>query len=298
MLNTCTFLIDDLRSLNSDGSTLKECVFACIIKDGSYFEKNKINAFYDLNTSENASLFSFYFDLRTHNDCSVFVEWIMKNDQILLRYFFHPNYKINGNAPLLFANAAMKENKNLINGIAYLNEKAIEQGYDGICCKWLSENTSENKQDVNQILTIDKSGKTITMLYHKQLLEDHYVSRYIGLHSVDFEKDLNDLKSAEDMLKHQHPSIYHLLKTNHGLKYQTLALAEEIKNITLQLQNQKIYLQLIREQDEANKINEFYHNEYEILPLWYKKLGQVIKVLTGKRAFRSLFDSNVKKYKE
>jgi len=48
---------------------------------------------------------------------------------------------------------------------------------------------------------------------------------------------------------------------------------------------------------EIQKIKNFYYFEYEILPLWYKRLGHIIKVIMGKRAFRSLFDDNVKKYK-
>jgi hypothetical protein len=48
---------------------------------------------------------------------------------------------------------------------------------------------------------------------------------------------------------------------------------------------------------EMIKIKRFYHYEYEILPLWYKRLGHIIKVLTGKRTFKSLFNDNVKKYK-
>lgn len=49
---------------------------------------------------------------------------------------------------------------------------------------------------------------------------------------------------------------------------------------------------------EMVKIKKFYHFEYEILPLWYKRFGHVIKVLMGKRTFKSLFNDNVKKYKD
>ena len=33
---------------------------------------------------------------------------------------------------------------------------------------------------------------------------------------------------------------------------------------------------------------DWYKKEYEVLPLWYKRFGHIIKVLTGKRAFKSL----------
>ena len=44
-------------------------------------------------------------------------------------------------------------------------------------------------------------------------------------------------------------------------------------------------------------IVSWYKNEYEVLPVWYKRVGHILKVLTGKRSFRSLFNDNVKKYK-
>lgn len=40
---------------------------------------------------------------------------------------------------------------------------------------------------------------------------------------------------------------------------------------------------------DANKIREWYEKEYEVLPIWYKRFGHIIKVVTGKRKFKSLF---------
>lgn len=42
-------------------------------------------------------------------------------------------------------------------------------------------------------------------------------------------------------------------------------------------------------QKEVQRIKEWYNNEYEVLPIWYKRIGHVIKVMTGKRDFKSLF---------
>ena len=44
------------------------------------------------------------------------------------------------------------------------------------------------------------------------------------------------------------------------------------------------------QEKEYYEVLDWYHQQYEILPLWYKQLGHVIKVITGKRSFRSLFD--------
>jgi len=52
------------------------------------------------------------------------------------------------------------------------------------------------------------------------------------------------------------------------------------------------------QQKEYYEVLKWYHNEYENLPLWYKRFGHIVKVLMGKRSFRSLFSDNVKKYKD
>jgi hypothetical protein len=43
-------------------------------------------------------------------------------------------------------------------------------------------------------------------------------------------------------------------------------------------------------QNEYYGIKDWYNKEYEILPLWYKRFGHIIKVFLGKRSFSSLFD--------
>jgi hypothetical protein len=45
---------------------------------------------------------------------------------------------------------------------------------------------------------------------------------------------------------------------------------------------------------EYYDIKEWYHKEYEVLPLWYKRIGHIIKFLTGKRSFKSLFSDKEK----
>jgi len=52
------------------------------------------------------------------------------------------------------------------------------------------------------------------------------------------------------------------------------------------------------QEKEYYEVLNWYHKEYEILPLWYKQFGHIIKVMMGKRSFRSLFDDKVKKYKD
>jgi hypothetical protein len=49
---------------------------------------------------------------------------------------------------------------------------------------------------------------------------------------------------------------------------------------------------------EYYDIKQWYHQEYETLPLWFKRLGHVVKVLMGKRTFKSLFSDHVKRNRQ
>lgn len=51
----------------------------------------------------------------------------------------------------------------------------------------------------------------------------------------------------------------------------------------------QLRLQISVEQKRAQEILEWYKKEYEVLPMWYKRFGQIVKVLLGKRKFISLF---------
>jgi hypothetical protein len=69
------------------------------------------------------------------------------------------------------------------------------------------------------------------------------------------------------------------------------------------LDSQSRYHSFYRGADERYKkqileIVDFYKKEYEILPLWYKQFGHIVKVIMGKRSFKSLYNDNVQKYKE
>jgi hypothetical protein len=65
-----------------------------------------------------------------------------------------------------------------------------------------------------------------------------------------------------------------------------------------ELQSQAAHMKVLRSSSQATHLQHYYNNEYEVLPSWYKQFGHVLKVVLGKRSFRSLFNDNVKKYKQ
>ncbi len=78
---------------------------------------------------------------------------------------------------------------------------------------------------------------------------------------------------------------------------------EKNEEINLELQRcekEKKDLQtyLSIQKGESKYLLQWYNRQYEVLPLWYKQFGHIVKVLTGKRTLKSLFKDDVNKYKK
>ncbi|MET0299930.1 MAG: hypothetical protein ABW036_09215 [Flavitalea sp.] len=82
-------------------------------------------------------------------------------------------------------------------------------------------------------------------------------------------------------------SRYEILKARSGQLQQQLASSEKTVGVIR-----------TKYKDDYENLFKWYHNEYEVLPLWYKRFGHILKVILGKRSFRSLFSDDVKKYKD
>ncbi|WP_156180379.1 hypothetical protein [Rufibacter radiotolerans] len=75
--------------------------------------------------------------------------------------------------------------------------------------------------------------------------------------------------------------LYALHKQNHHLALLADIRAKEITTLH----------ELFRENaqhKETEYILNFYTQEYEVLPLWYKRMGHIIKAVMGKRTWKSL----------
>jgi hypothetical protein len=226
------------------------------------------------------------------------IEKLILNKELLLQLFFHPRFEKSSNKPVLFFNQISKNNALIDLFIKTLNPYYISQGFDGIETIYLNE--KHESLQATSILYNFKSEDDFQDIYYQLLVKELYVARYLGIINLPkkmFLEIINLQLETENKLMKNFPVQFHFLKQYFLFFKQTSLLEAELKYLRSDLINQKIYLQFFKDQDEAVKINQFYHNEYEILPLWYKKLGHIIKVLMGKRTFHSLFDNNVKKYK-
>ena len=94
--------------------------------------------------------------------------------------------------------------------------------------------------------------------------------------------------------------IYSLLYENRSLMASNDQLISKSERIEEELESLQMNynITIVRYKKQVTELQMFYDNEYEILPLWYKRLGHLIKVVMGKRSFRSLFDDREKRYQD
>jgi hypothetical protein len=93
-------------------------------------------------------------------------------------------------------------------------------------------------------------------------------------------------------------------KESQGLIYEIGNLRLEIHRLTQQILNpgssfpgasdnpdfvMQLQAELMAQQNRADETLNWYKKEYEVLPMWYKRFGQLIRVIMGKRTVKSLF---------
>lgn len=112
----------------------------------------------------------------------------------------------------------------------------------------------------------------------------------------DSQDIVSSLQQAEADFEKSEPVLYALILHNKQLE-EELGLLKKTHEVTAaELNNQKQFVEVLRSGHAARELQDYYNREYEILPLWYKRFGHLVKVMTGKRTFRSLFRDDVKKY--
>lgn len=243
--------------------------------------------------------FSVCLDFSSEHHPEFFLETILKKADLFVRLFFHPNFNRSGNSPTIFIAESAKSTNYLTEFIPRFNAVAALYGTENVEWICLQKINAERNISTNCICDYTNASE-FEDVYYQLLQKSFYVGYYMGI--VDkSEKSTSDiLKSklrVEEKFKSNFPNQYAVLEKYVRLENEMPLIEEKLKLVTEELKNQQLYLALLRAEDEANKINNFYYNEYEILPLWYKQLGHIIKMLLGKRTFKSLYDPNVKKYK-
>ena len=220
---------------------------------------------------------------------------------LLVSFSFSLNYiKTSYDAPRVLFELSNAEDKKYVSVIC---DAFKNQGYDYIEPALIySDRALQDNERTNFRFDLQKS---VTHLLHDYISSIKRVDSS-GSYFFFFLEDpaklyeiLDIIQKAETTIREDTPQTYYLLKENMSASAKERRSIVKIGLLQEELDSLKAYnLFPTREKDRTKELQQWYDKEYEILPLWYKRVGHVLKVLMGKRTFRSLFDDNVKKYKD
>jgi hypothetical protein len=234
------------------------------------------------------------------------VDEFEKNIEYLVSLSFQYAYiKLNGDNPLFIFNSGTAHSDSYI---TILRKNFTDQGYNNIETIIVENNSvyDHTKKDNKTICLYPKMSSDELLSEYagaiKKITTTGYSFFFFPDNPGNITKILATIDEAELNLQKDVPQIYFLLKENRmlALKEQQLqikaALLEE-KLDSLKSYHLHTNAPETRYKKQVTELLDFYNTEYEVLPLWFKRLGHIVKVITGKRTFKSLFNDNVKKYK-
>jgi hypothetical protein len=214
----------------------------------------------------------------------------------IISLFFQPSYFLANDKPVIFLSKKSSDHSEFIER---LSEKCMKQGLPVLLLETKNSGSVDNwtNQFAYEITSSDVDYNAIIENWLSHFLENKEPGEIHFLYRQDepaLSAVLNKMQEKEIALH----NMEHYKFAN--LAYQKQKLIEKYKKeLELRVSAEKdtqLYLSMQKKQTADNV--EWYHHEYEVLPTWYKRLGHIIKVLTGQRTFRSLFSDKVKKYKE
>lgn len=98
----------------------------------------------------------------------------------------------------------------------------------------------------------------------------------------------SDYRFHPSIYDYQNLSDYYLSNRSWQQKQQ-----QSINN-PAQFQHSNPHSSIVPNRDKA--IADWYFNQYEVLPLWFKRLGHIVKILYRKRSWRTLYNDSAKGY--
>jgi hypothetical protein len=209
---------------------------------------------------------------------------------VMIRLFFQPSYYQENYKPLLFV---ARKAASITGLLEVISQKCSEQGLNTPKVHQVQNNTPA----LNSLVT----GKNVDLVsiinqWSKTYFEQKDPSEINLLISPG--KGQNEI--FESILEQEATLIstddYSIASFLYAKQREIEDCRQKLHLKIISEKSTQLYLS-IQKEERANGL-KWYHNEYEILPVWYKKFGHIIKVIMGKRSFKSLFSDKVKKYKD
>ena len=210
----------------------------------------------------------------------------------IISFFFLPGYqKINNQ----FIINLIYENDDILNDVQRdLIKISNNQGIKNLHINWLIPEQSHASINAQQSSTrLYSNINNFMLLYTHTLQSSTFYNNlfYVDHVAIEVDKLHSLITNANDTIKINNSFLYEVV-----LKLQILAIENsnlKLKNQSFvnELENYKTHIEVLKSVHEATELQLYYDNEYEILPIWYKRLGHILKFLMGKRNFKSLFNN-------
>ena len=213
----------------------------------------------------------------------------------VLSVFFQPSYFLDFDLPVIFLSDKATNHAGFIET---LTGKCIKQGLPILLFKTKEIGSVEKPEThVYEVRSSDVDQNTIVEKWLSQYLEYKDPSEIHFLFRKN-EPGLTGIlkKMQQEELELYNTEVYKYANLFYNKQKMFERYKKELEAMVSVEKDTRVYLNMQKKQTADNV--EWYYNEYEILPTWYKRFGHVIKVLMGKRTFRSLFSDKVKKYKD
>jgi hypothetical protein len=208
----------------------------------------------------------------------------------IIAFLFFSNYHKPGGLPTILVDG---ENMAIItSGFEQLQKTAAEQGFSTINITLAS---------ALPVVFASTSQPEIIDTYRSWLQSTTAITDtlYVNIaRPADISIIHETLKAEERLFNEQNPGLFSLKAQNRELHKQIAQLELFNKAAQQEISNQVSHNQILRSSSQATALQNYYNNEYEVLPLWFKRLGHVVKALMGKRSFKSLYSNKIKKYKD
>lgn len=193
----------------------------------------------------------------------------------------------------------LKEVKNATEIEKILSGYFRSQGFQDTCfLNFVEPDTTDISLKEKSFLTVKDASK-IKIFSSDTSAINRVVNQYVYFRTDTLMKSL-ELESE----MHQHIVGFLNANKDYDLLVRRLIKAEtQLENTEGKyiLQGRKLsiaesFVEVARSKykDDYESLFEYYHKEYEVLPVWFKRLGHIIKVLTGHRKFKSLINDEAK----
>lgn len=220
-------------------------------------------------------------------------------DDFLYNIVFHPAFFVKHNVPHIFYTGPENPEPLLEKNLNVVSHLLLSQSYSEVQFEKLNTAKYTGIDSHVSLLSSTNDLNTFSDLYLSCLRKGHY-SKYFtaNINTTSVAQLQYQILATEQRFLELCPLQYGQMRKLAEIQEKNAVLEWKQKIYEIQLDNFKTYLKLIVSQDEARTINQFYYYEYEILPLWFKRLGHIIKVATGRRTLKSLYSKRANKYKK